>query len=69
MDGWDLPAIPQQNVIRDVGVVISNYLMARTRQISNWDPVTFQRARQWSTWAQTVRFPLIYRLIFVLTKS
>ena len=56
MDGWDLPSNPQQNVVRDVGVVISNYLMARTRQICAWDAVTFQRARQWSTWVQKVRY-------------
>lgn len=55
MDGWCWQDIPKEEAAKNASVVVSNYLMARTRQIERWDDKLYDRARRWCLWAQVVR--------------
>jgi hypothetical protein len=63
MDGWTWPSVSKEDVATNAGVIVSNYLMARTRQIELWNAKTYQRARQWTSWSQSVCFHMYNTLI------
>ena len=62
MDGWSWEGISKDEATSNVSIVVSNYLMARTRQIERWDDRLYERARRWSLWAQMVRSFLLLSL-------
>lgn len=55
MDGWNWPSISKDEAATNASTIAHNYMMARTRQIEQWNASNYKSVCQWCQWGQSVR--------------